>query len=260
MTVHPYVLIIGAVEEEIAGLRGRMDIGASAADIGRRPVLEGTLRGIPVRLMASGVGTANTVQALTAVIERFPPHLIVQTGCAGAFRQSGLGIGDVGVAEAEIDAHLGIAPQCPNDPPERLPFPVMTVNGRAVTGRYPLSRWWAGTALTALRQALHLSGEAAAVKVACGPFLTVSTITATDAGADRHFRHYGACMEAMEGAGAAHTACHYGIPLLEIRAAGNIVGRRSRADWDLALAFRRSTWAVLAVLDHCGNVFRKNFT
>jgi futalosine hydrolase len=57
-------------------------------------------------------------------------------------------------------------------------------------------------------------------------------------------------MEAMEGAGAAHVAAHYGLPFLEVRAASNLVGRRDRASWDLDLAFRRATWAVMTILKH----------
>lgn len=258
MTAVPYILIIGAVEEEISGLCSRMDPGAWTEEIGRRRVTGGTLHGGFVRLMATGPGMANTVQAVTAVLERVPPRLILQTGCAGAFAQSGMRVGDVGVADEEIDAHLGIEPDGPDDPPAALPFPVLTVNGTDVRGRYPVSRPWVQAALTALRHASRTAGEASGFKVVCGPFLTVSTITATDAGALRHFRRYGVCMEAMEGAGAAHAACHYGVPFLEIRAAGNIVGRRDRASWNLALAFRRSTWAVLAVLEHCRELLREN--
>jgi len=261
MAAGPYVLIIGAVDGELSGLRSRMVDGV-AEDIGRRRVVRGAIHGIPVRLMATGPGMANTVQALTAALERVPPCLILQTGCAGAFRESGLGIGDVGVASEEIDAHLGLEPPCSGDPPAVLPFSVMNVNGVAVKNRYPLSRRWARAALTALGRASAVLSSttqgAAAVKVVRGPFLTVSTITATDLGARRHYRHHRACMEAMEGAGAAHAACHYGIPLLEVRAASNIVGRRNRGAWDLDLAFRRSAWAVLAILNHYKRFFLEN--
>ena len=257
----PYVLIIGAVEAELSGLRRRMN-APTGEEIGRRPVMCGALHGVSIRLMATGPGMANTVQSLTAALERVPPRLILQTGCAGAFPKSGLGVGDIGVASEEIDAHLGIEPTCSGDPPAALPFPVMTVQGYAVKGRYPLSRWWAAQAMTALDRASGLPSakgvDTVTVKVVRGPFLTVSTVTATDLGAERRHRHSGACMESMEGAGAAHAACHYGVPLLEVRAASNLVGRRNRGAWDLELAFRRSTWAVLSILDHCKGYFRED--
>lgn len=253
MSASAYVLIAAAVDGELAGLRRRMNAWVED-EIGRRPVARGRLLGVPVRLMVTGPGTANTVQALTAVLEHIPPHLILLTGCAGAFRQSGLGIGDVGVADEEIDAHLGLEPMRAGDPPEALPFPVITVDGVPVKGRYPLSRGWAKTAVDALlRAADEVSGSSpAGIRVMRGPFLTVSTITATDRGAEAHYRHHGACMEAMEGSGAAHVACRYGVDLLEVRAASNLVGRRRRDAWNLDLAFERATWAVLTILDRCG--------
>lgn len=253
----PYVLIIGAVAGELRGLFQHTEQRV-AEEIGRRPATRGMLRGVPVRLLTTGVGMANTVQSLTAVLEREPPGLILQTGCAGAFRESGLGVGDVGVASEEIDAHLGIEPEDAGDPPLPLPFPVMAEAGAARRGRYPLPRRWAMAALDALQEALESGGTAAdedprapKPRVASGPFLTVATVTATDAGAARRYRHYGACMEAMEGAGAAHAAAHYGVPLLEVRAASNLVGRRRRETWDLDLSFRRAAWAVLTILEHC---------
>ncbi|WP_373501962.1 futalosine hydrolase [Desulfococcus sp.] len=273
MAAAPYVLIIGAVDGELSGLRRRMNAWATE-EIGRRPIQRGRLCGVPVRLMVTGPGSANTVQALTAVLEQAPPRLILQTGCAGAFRESGLSVGDVGVASEEIDAHLGIEPQAPEDPPTALPFPVMTALGAAVTGRYPLSRRWSEAAVDALSRDPARRGAGGAwedadstaglppgttgVRVVCGPFLTVSTITATDLGAERRYRQFRACMEAMEGAGAAHVACHYDVPLLEVRAASNLVGRRDRGAWDLDLAFRRATWAVLAILDHCRELFQES--
>lgn len=272
MAAAPYVLIVGAVGGELSGLRRRMNAWVPE-EIGRRPVQRGRLCGLPVRLMVTGPGIANTVQALTAVLEQAPPRIILQTGCAGAFTDSGLTVGDVGVASEEIDAHLGIEPPAATDPPGVLPFPVMTVRGRAVAGRYPLSRRWSAAAAAALESELDRGGAVrvaegddptgetppAGVRVVRGPFLTVATVTATDLGAERRYRHFGACMEAMEGAGAAHAACHYEVPLLEVRAASNLVGRRDRGAWDLDLAFRRATWAVLTILQRCRDLFQESF-
>lgn len=271
MAAAPYLLIVGAVGGELSGLRRRMNAWVPE-EMGRRPVQRGRLSGLPVRLMVTGPGIANTVQALTAVLEQAPPRIILQTGCAGAFRESGLSVGDVGVASEEIDAHLGIEAPGPQDPPTPLPFPVMTVRGRAVTGRYPLSRRWSAAAAAALESELERGGSVrageaadptgettpAGVRVVRGPFLTVATVTATDLGAERRYRDFGACMEAMEGAGAAHVACHYEVPLLEVRAASNLAGRRDREAWDLDLAFRRATWAVLTILHRCRDLFQES--
>jgi futalosine hydrolase len=83
------------------------------------------------------------------------------------------------------------------------------------------------------------------VNIVAGPFVTVSTITATDRGADRLYHRFHACMENMEGAAGAHVAKHYNIPFFEIRCASNLVGKRDRSAWDLPLACRRSAEAAV---------------
>ncbi len=60
----------------------------------------------------------------------------------------------------------------------------------------------------------------------------------------------------MEGSAAAHLAIHYNIPFLEIRSASNMVGKRDKAAWNLALAFERAAMAVFAfVRDFDQNIF-----
>jgi futalosine hydrolase len=75
--------------------------------------------------------------------------------------------------------------------------------------------------------------------------VTVSTITATERGAVRHYKRFKPCLENMEGVGAAFVAKHYGIPFLEIRCVSNLVGKRNRDAWDLPLACRRSAEAAV---------------
>lgn len=239
------VLVAGAVEPEVAGLR-RAATREGEVLIGGRILTRGRLAGIPVRIMVSGPGPANTVLALTAAVEATRPGLILQIGCGGAFEGSGLGVGDVGVATEEIDAHLGIESADPRGPPDPLPFPVLVHGGGEIRNRYPMDRRWSETARRCLFPALAAEGAA----VGSGPFVTVSTVTATEERADALFRAFGPFMENMEGAGAAHVALHYGLPLVEIRCASNRVGRRDRGAWDLATAFERCGRAARLFLNH----------
>ncbi len=201
----------------------------------------GTLAGHPVRLLVTGPGPVNAVQALTAAVEGARPDLIVQTGCGGAFDGWGLEMGDIGIATAEIDGHLGLSPQNPGELLGPLPFAVLETDQASLKNRYPLDPQWTRFAGQAVRAALP--GDVQVVK---GPFLTVSTITATPQQAACLANAFKACMEAMEGAGAAHLALHYGIPFLEIRAVSNPVGKRD--GWNLELAFARSNQAVFALM------------
>ena len=229
----PHILILGAVPRELAGLDSGLK-GRSEAEIGRRRLITGRLAGIPVRLLATGPGLVNTVQAVTAAVEFQRPSLLIQTGCAGAFQKSGLDIGDVAAAAEEIDVHLGIEPETADGPIRPLPFPLMVHQGADIRHRYPLDEKRHIRAVSVLENAF-----AGVCRVKRGPFVTVSTITATDRRARTLYDQYRPCMESMEGAGAAYLALLYDLPLVEIRAASNRVGLRNRNGWNLDLAFER---------------------
>jgi futalosine hydrolase len=137
--VDPPIIVAAAVHQEVRGLLDCL-AGPVTTSVGGRPMVSGTLAGRPVRILASGPGLANSVQALTAAIECCRPSLIIQTGCAGAFRDSGLRPGDLGIATEEIDPALGLEPQEPGRPLEELPFPVLEKEGLEIRNRYPLDQ------------------------------------------------------------------------------------------------------------------------
>lgn len=242
---HTDILIAAAVAGEVEYIAARLE-AVHRDTVGRRPCIAGRLDGAPVRILTTGPGMVNAAQALTAAIESRRPKIILQTGCAGAFRESGLNIGDIAVATEEIDLYLGIEriDDNPLDPlPTPLPFPVLESGGEACFNRFPLDRKLADAAFEAL------SGEqTASVQVKRGPFVTVAFITATDRRAAAIHRRYHPCMESMEGAAMAHVARHYAIPMIEVRAASNFVGKRNRDEWRLTLAFERCGRATAEVV------------
>jgi futalosine hydrolase len=240
--ITPHILIAAAVREEAAYLRDRLE-AARTFSIGGREVVSGNLCGVPVRLLTTGPGQVNAVQALTAAIEDERPALVLQIGCAGAFEASGLGVGDIGIATEEIDAHLGMEAPVAGSPPAPLPFSVTRNDHGEIRNRYVWDDRLAAGAEEIIRRAF----PEAEVRVLSGPFLTVSTITATDRTASNYHHIFAPCMESMEGAGAAHIAIHYRLPFLEIRSASNLVGNRNRENWNLPLAFERCGKAVWAL-------------
>ncbi|RJP80673.1 MAG: futalosine hydrolase [Desulfobacteraceae bacterium] len=239
-----HILITSAVDQELEHITGTM-IRTGQKTIGNRSVIEGNLGNHQVRLIVSGPGLVNTVQAITACIENKKPAMIIQTGCAGAFRESGLHPGDIGIADEEVDIHLGIEPASPYDTVRELPFPVLIKNHSIYKNRYKFDTKLADYAEKTLGRSMEKIG----VRVRKGTFVTVATITATDKKAASLFHQYTAIMEAMEGSGAAHLAVLYDIPFLEIRCASNMVGKRERFEWNLPLACRRSNEAVITFLD-----------
>ncbi|MBU0516652.1 MAG: futalosine hydrolase [Proteobacteria bacterium] len=217
---------------------------ARREEVGRRKIFTGTIAEEPVRVLVTGPGQVNTAQALTAVFEKRRPGLVIQTGCAGYFDSSGLGIGDLALATEEIDAHLGLETATPGDPPARLPWPVLRTGQGDHYRLYPLDVELVSAGLELLRPMFEPEG----VQVAAGPFLSVATITTTDRTAAVHEKRWGAVMENMEGAAAAHVCALYDLPFLEIRSASNRVGRRNKEEWDLLLAAARAAEAVVYLI------------
>ncbi len=199
-----------------------------------------------VRLVVTGPGVANTVHGLTVAIAAKTPGLILQTGCGGGFSEAGLKNGDVAIASKEIDIHLGLEPGCPEDVVGVLEFPVIKKPGREIFNCYPVDEWECCRAVKELKA--DLTGSDA--NVFWGPFITVATITASYARSACLYRQYGALVENMEGAGAAHVAALYEIPFIEIRAISNQVGDRDKSRWDLPLSFQRCSQAVRSFLEY----------
>ncbi|MBW2367019.1 MAG: futalosine hydrolase, partial [Deltaproteobacteria bacterium] len=160
--------------------------------------------------------------------------------CGGGFPQAGMAVGDLAVATGEIDAQLGIESEIPGNPLVELPFSIGTCSQGSYKNRIPMDEKLALSVARVLRNCFG--------KVQIGPFITVSTITATDERAGCLYEQFGATMESMEGSAGAQLACHYGIPFVEIRSAGNLVGKRDRASWNLPAAFEKCTRAVSAFL------------
>ena len=237
--MHNHIIIAAAVYDELSAMIDRVERPV-VSKVGKRKIISGHIEGKSVKLLITGPGLVNTVQALTAAIENFSPSLIIQTGCAGAFKESGLKIGDIGIATEEIGADLGIEPENGNRPLNELPFPLLNSHGAEIKNHYPLDHELANLAFKAIQKGLADKN----IGLMKGPFITVSTITATDMRAEKLYKQFKPCMEGMEGSGAAQLAIHYGIPFLEIRSASNMVGKRDPGAWDLALAFERGAMAV----------------
>ncbi len=238
------ILIAAAVHGEISNLLSKLK-HPLVKTIGGRYMACGELTQIKVRLLITGPGMINMAQALTAAIEHKKPKYVFHIGCAGGFHQAGVNVGDVGIASHEIDAQLGIEPQNPISFLDPLPFPILQ-NQSAISNIYPLCTKLSGIAFQQIQSAFSDQNT----QVFKGPFITVSTITATNQRADKLFKQFSPIMEAMEGSAAAHVCLHYNIPLLEIRAASNLVGKRNRSTWNFETAFDHISKAVSACISH----------
>ena len=239
------MLVLAAVMPEMAALMDRID-PVFDRPMGGRTVHSGRMGDIPLRMVVSGPGILNTVQAVTACIEAARPAMMLQVGCGGGFGRLGMQIGDLAVAASEIDVHLGIDTGTPAMPLAELPFPVLESAGKTFTSTFPLNIELARTAFHRLQNIYAPQG----IGVFSGPFITGSTVTGTDERADSRFAAYDPCIESMEGVGAAFLSQYYRLPLLEIRCVSNLVGKRDISAWDLPLACRRAGQAAADIITY----------
>ena len=239
-----YILVLAAVASEIQGILDRIT-HPSVQMIGGRSVQCGRMCGTPLRILVTGPGIVNTVQAITACVENAIPCLILQTGCGGGFRKIGITNGDIAIATTEVDVHLGIETGKHNAPLLEMPFPVLEIDGKALKGNYPLDLDLAEPAFLRLKAVFGPKG----IGVFKGPFITGSTVTGSDERAAFLFKAFSPCIESMEGASAAFLSHYYQLPFLEIRCVSNVVGKRDLSRWDISLACRRAGLAAADVIE-----------
>ncbi|GAA5512728.1 futalosine hydrolase [Deinococcus carri] len=191
------------------------------------------LADLPARVVVSGVGPVAAALATARALAAGPCDLAVSAGIGGAYPGSGLEPGSLAVSSVIVQADLGAQ--------DGGQFLDLAALGLSVLpdaphgGSFPA---WEGA-----------SDLAARVGAACGPTLTLSTVTGTAEHALALAQRYpGALTEGMEGAGVAHAALLAGVPALEVRGVSNPVGPRDRAAWripETLSATRRGLEALL---------------
>lgn len=164
-----------------------------------------------VRVVVSGVGPVNAAHATTVSIVEWRPAAVVVCGVGGAYPGSGLNIGDVVSAEAEIYGDLGAQSPSGFLDMKALGFPVIA-SPRPLFNELPL----------------QLFPTAAQAR-----FVTVSTCTGTEAAAREMASRTGGAVENMEGAAVAHVANLLGVPAGEVRGISNMVTNRDVKSWKL---------------------------
>lgn len=94
--------IIGAMEEEVTILRGQLE-NLEQVTIAGSEFNTGTLKGIDVVLLKSGIGKVNAAMSTTILLEKFKPDAVINTGSAGGYATE-LNVGDV-VISSEVRHH-----------------------------------------------------------------------------------------------------------------------------------------------------------
>jgi futalosine hydrolase len=225
------IWIVASSEAELAQLR--VDLQARpAGTAGRLPFYAGRLKNARIYLGAVGVGVTAAALALGGFLTAKPADQAIMVGSAGAFRESGMEVGDVAVATAETLAELGLCA------------------GRGVGDAQALG-------LSGLDQTLYLDQDLfealaqSAHEPCCarmGPFLSVVGVSDNEKQAATRATWFRVIVENMEGYALALASRRFGCKVGEVRGISNLAGVRDKSSWNLDLANMRAQEAVLNYL------------
>lgn len=245
----PDLLILSATPYEVSSFLDRCPGEYERSTLAGQSIISGNIGSTTYDLLITGPGVFNAARALTVYLEQssktlkpslrsdLKPGLVLQTGIAGVFEQTGLKIGDIAIATSDHYIHTGVESDClPNHP---LSFDLIENEPESRKGCYSFD---AARVEMFYKKMCHKT-DMNTFTIGKGPFVTVSTITASFDTARCIYNAFSPVMEAMEGAASAHIARLYDIPMIQIRAASNIVGERDRSNWNIDLAVKQLGWA-----------------
>lgn len=207
------IAVIGAMEEEVALLRDRMEVHKTEV-MANCEYSIGTLYDKEIILSKSGIGKVNAAMASAILMERYRPDAVINTGSAGGYNHD-LQIGDL-VISSEVRHHdvdvtafgyeYGQVPQLPEAfkadgamieiaaSAARMIEGIQVVNGLIATGDTFMS-------------------DHERVEFVRGKFPDIQAVE-------------------MEGAAIAQVAYQFDIPFVIIRSLSDIAGRKSEISFD----------------------------
>lgn len=222
--------ILVAMEEEIRLLIEKL-AEPQIHEVANQVFYDGTLYGIPVTLVKSGIGKVNASIATTLLIERFNVDAVINTGSAGGINE-GLAIGDLVVA-TELSY---------NDTDNRV-FNYTYGQIPAMPETYESNK--------KLNQRIAAVAESQDWTVSSGQIVTGDSFISSQTQIDTIKNHFpNALVTEMEGAAVAQTCYQFDVPFTVIRAVSDAGDESASVDFDefVVLAGKRSAELVLAFI------------
>ena len=225
--------IIGAMEEEVAALKEKMQISG----VLKRASMEfykGTLQGKPVVVVRSGIGKVNAGLCTQILVDLFDVKKVINTGIAGSL-DARIDIGDIVISTEAVQHDMDVS---------ALGDPVGTIP------RLAESYFKADEALVKIAQ--EAAAESAEdYKVLLGRVASGDQFIGTKEGKERIKKYVqGDCAE-MEGAAIAHACWLNRIPFVVIRAISDSADEEANMSFDqfVLLAAKRSSELVEKMLE-----------
>jgi futalosine hydrolase len=234
------ILVIAATPQEIVLLEHALGTTVRLKTVAF-DYAEGRIGTVPVVICAGGIGKVNAAAATAAMIERHQPRLVINTGCGGAYLESGLSIGELTVASEELLGDEGVVTSSGWQDLRFMSIPSLVRGNRLYHNALPLSKH-------AAEKAMQLA-DYYGVKLTRGRFITVSTCSGTRQRGEELSRSFHGICENMEGAAVAQVCLRYSIDCLEIRGISNHVDERNMKTWDIPRAVEAAQRFVLKYIE-----------
>lgn len=228
--------IIGAMEEEIAHLKGKLE-NITAEKAAGLEYFHGTFAENRIVLVVSGIGKVNAAVCTQAMIDRFGVDCVINTGVAGGL-MDGLHIGDILISKDAVQHDMDVS---------ALGDPVGTIP------RMAESYFQADAELVRLAQEAAAESKEG-YRAAVGRVASGDQFIGTEAGKEKIRRDVqGDCAE-MEGAAIAHACWLNGIPFVIIRAISDDASEKAEMSYEQfsKIAARRSGELVEKMLMKMG--------
>lgn len=223
--------IIGAMDAEVNGLINKLE-GHKIDTFGGMKFHTGKLLRREVVIARCGVGKVFAAMCAEAMIIKYAPSLIVNTGVAGGLDKS-LKCADIVVAQK----------LCQHD----MDTSALGDEKGLISG---INRVYFESDSEAVDKVI-LSGYELGITVKKGIVATGDRFISTDEERERIVNQFGACACEMEGGAIAHTAFVAGTPFVVVRAISDGANSDSAMDFPafLALAAKKSEALTLALVE-----------
>lgn len=208
--------IIGAMASEVDALIAETE-GAVSERVSGSLFTRGRLAGKEVVIVRSGIGKVAAATAAEAMILRYAPRLIVNTGVGGSL-SSDLSVTDIAIADRTVEHDMDTTPL--GDPPGLL---------SGIDTIYLPSD---SAAVEGMRRAAETLGYRGKV----GTIASGDRFVASAAEKERIVSLFGAIACDMEGAAISHVAYLNGTPAVVLRAVSDNADGSSHMDYPTFLA------------------------
>lgn len=274
------VAILGAVPQEVFPL---LPLLASpwVLQLGGETFHGGSWRELTLLIGTMGIGKVNAAMITSVLLTRFQIGGVWNVGCAGAFAQGPLKVGDVLISLEEHCGDEGVLCESGPLPNSTLGLPLVTARGHHFFDSFPLDPGETlREMLTSLPPGVYTCPKdpisAMARRLEDGPpfskepflrrvdrgqpesagdfrlhygtSLTVGMVSGDPTTAGERFRRHRACAENMEGSAVAQVCLRFGVDMIECRGMSNVAGDRNKENWALEKSIAHCHAIVLNLL------------